>query len=584
VPISPAPAAPSPKPPAPPAGFGRWFAPVALVLALLPALAFWWWQGRPVAIADAPLPRVPCLSYAPYQGAQTPFDEGLVIPPEQIDRDLARLAAFTSCVRTYSTDQGLAEVPRLAEAHGLTVMLGAWIGREREKNEKELAAAIDLARRHPQTVAAVIVGNEVLLRREQPADALTAMIARVRAAVPVPVTYADVWEFWEQHPQVADAVDFVTIHTLPYWEDEPRPIDRAIPHVLAVWRAMAARFAGKRVFIGEAGWPSAGRMREGALPSRLNQARFVRELMVAADREDIGLNLIEAFDQPWKRASEGTVGGHWGMFDGDRRQKFALTGPVSNEPQWHWRFATTGAIALLLLAPLLIGSARRLSAGRWLGSGLIAAAAATLLTLGGSAGLDASRTVWDWAVFGLRTGVAAAAAALLLDTLGSPVPRPVPLIALLQSARSGRLPAAPWRAVAWGLIGGLTLFGAAATTLCLVFDPRYRDFVGALYAVPALALLALVLARRRIRPSGTPQPADEDRREERLLAVVLAVGGIAVAVNEGLANHQALAWTIVCLLLAVGAWVRPRAAAGQSGARSRASAPSKAPAAAGSGR
>ena len=300
----------------PQTGVPRWFALVAYPLALLPALAFWWWQGRPVDVADAPSSRVPCVSYAPYQGSQTPFDESLVIPPAQIERDLRSLAEVTGCVRTYSVKQGLEEVPRIADAIGMKVMLGAWIGGERDKNEQELARVIELARRYPETVESVIVGNEVLLRREQPPAELAAMIRRVREAVNVPVTYADVWEFWRKHPEVAEAVDFVTIHILPYWEDEPLAVGDAIPHVEDIWRRMSAEFAGKPVFIGEAGWPSAGRMREGALPSRVNQARFVRELLTMAEREGIGVNLIESFDQPWKRRLEGTVGGHWGLFDG----------------------------------------------------------------------------------------------------------------------------------------------------------------------------------------------------------------------------------------------------------------------------
>ncbi|MGZ9106866.1 MAG: glycoside hydrolase family 17 protein, partial [Rhodoplanes sp.] len=262
----------------PPQGLRRWFALVAYLLALLPTLAFWWWQARPVDVADAPSSRVPCVSYAPYQGSQTPFDESLVIPPAQIERDLRSLADVTGCVRTYSVKQGLEEVPRIANAIGMKVMLGAWIGGERDKNEQQLAIATELARRYPETVKTVIVGNEVLLRREQPPAQLAAMIRRVREAVNVPVTYADVWEFWRKHPEVAEAVDFVTIHILPYWEDEPLAVADAIPHVEELSRRMGAEFPGKAVFVGEAGWPSAGRMREGARPSRVNQARFVREL------------------------------------------------------------------------------------------------------------------------------------------------------------------------------------------------------------------------------------------------------------------------------------------------------------------
>ncbi len=47
----------------------------------------------------------------------------------------------------------------------------------------------------------------------------------------MPVTYADVWEFWLRNRDVAAAVDFVTIHILPYWEDFPIPARNAAAHV-----------------------------------------------------------------------------------------------------------------------------------------------------------------------------------------------------------------------------------------------------------------------------------------------------------------------------------------------------------------
>ena len=60
-------------------------------------------------------------------------------------------------------------------------------------------------------------------------------------------------------------------------------------------------------------------MRDGALPSRTNQARVVSEILDLAKRENFRVNLIEAYDQPWKRQLEGTVGGYWGLIDDAHR-------------------------------------------------------------------------------------------------------------------------------------------------------------------------------------------------------------------------------------------------------------------------
>ena len=112
----------------------------------------------------------------------------------------------------------------------------------------------------------------------------------------IPVTYADVWEYWLRYREIAEDVDFVTIHMLPYWENMPVRAEDAAAHVVAIQKQVALAFPGKEILIGETGWPSNGRMREGALPSRTNQARIVSEILDLAKRENFRVNLIEAYD------------------------------------------------------------------------------------------------------------------------------------------------------------------------------------------------------------------------------------------------------------------------------------------------
>ena len=263
--------------------------------------AVWWWLATPVTLARAPIDpaaKLLCVSYAPFRGDQTPLLLTTHIPPEQIAQDLEQLAKISNCVRTYSLENGLDRVPELAAKAGLKVIQGIWLGSNRLKNLAQISTAVGLTKAYPEVITAVVVGNEVLLRGEMTTADLAATIRSVKAQVTVPVTYADVWEYWLRNREVYEAVDFVTIHILPYWEDFPIRAKYAAAHVDAIRRRMAVAFPGKEILIGETGWPSQGRMREAALPSRTNQARVVSEILAMAKQENFRVNLIEAYDQP----------------------------------------------------------------------------------------------------------------------------------------------------------------------------------------------------------------------------------------------------------------------------------------------
>lgn len=86
--------------------------------------------------------------------------------------------------------------------------------------------------------------------------------------------------------------------------------------------------------------------------------------------------MIEAFDQPWKVISEGSVGAYWGVWNAERQPKFAFSGPVVEIPQW--RLLATASVVLALLALTLIdGSALRQRGRTFLT--IVAFVAATML-------------------------------------------------------------------------------------------------------------------------------------------------------------------------------------------------------------
>ena len=519
---------------------------LAYGLALAAILGFWLGLGQPRPIPEAELAAhhtLQCVSYAPFEKDQSPFDfaRGLTIAPARIDADLAILSQHFSCIRTYSV-AGLEALPEYAEKYGMQVLMGAWIGADPELNQQELEKVVALAKRHPASVRAVVVGNEALLRREITGEQLAGYIRKIKADLPgVEVTYADVWEFWLKHPEVAQAADFIMIHILPYWEDDPVGIAQAMAHIKKIREEIGEKIPGKEIVIGETGWPSQGRMREGALPSLENQARFIRGFIALANEEHWQYNLIEAFDQPWKRSKEGAVGGYWGLYNAERTDKHILSGPVSNFPDWRMLFAQSAAIALLTM--LIARRHRDMSAGRWLQFSAAMVGGAILIVLQGQQFSLISTSnyeyLWGVAVLSLAAGVYL----LALKAIASgTTPTHLSLDASMNFLRGkARLsPEAVHGALRLGIITC-----ALIAVLGLVLDARYRSFNNFGFAIPALAYAWFSRRQSSLGPQGLL---------ERLSAVLLAAGGVAILINETPLNRQADIWVALCLLLAYPLW------------------------------
>jgi exo-beta-1,3-glucanase (GH17 family) len=516
-------------------------APLLAGLAILTTLA-WWLPNRP-SFADLEMPdgRISVVSFAPYRNGQSPLT-GRFPTSAEVEQDIVRIADRVTGLRTYSAREGDYEVAAMARAHHLKLWQGIWLGSDRVKNQQEIAAGIDLAHRYPDTIERLVVGNEVLLRRDLTATELAADLDRVRAAVAQKVTYADVWEFWETNPQLARHVDIVTIHILPYWEDHPTGIDRAIAHVEDVFRRISARFPDRPIAIGETGWPSRGRWRQDAAPGLVNQAVFLRRFLSLARREGFDACVIEAFDQTWKYQNEGTVGANWGLWTADRAPKFPLTGALIENPTW------PRAVAISLLAGLIL-----LATAPVLPTGAQVRLATLAVALGDAIGFAWTATLPD--LYDIQAQIAA------FGNLTGQV-----LLAFLILRRAAAILAGhrtPWRNGAdtadtirallrlrklpdpAGLCADLCFvfaWTAGFLQLLLVFDPRYRDFPLPSFAVPLVATLGRAWLRDLPRHGGG--------RAELCVGATLVIGALASTAIEGPANLQALAWNAAALILA----------------------------------
>ena len=494
--------------------------------------AVWWWLGAPVELPPSTLAagqKLYCVSYTPFRDGNGPLVEGTRAEPRQIDEDLALLSKYTGCVRTYSVDHGLDAVPASARRHGLKVLEGIWISNKAEKTRREIATATALAKQYPDVIIGVAVGNEVLLRGELSAPDLAATIREVKTRVSIPVTYADVWEYWLRYPDMQNVVDFVTIHILPYWEDFPIPPSLAAAHVGAIRAKVAAAMPTKEIVIGEFGWPNAGRMREGARPSPSNQARAISETLALAQRENFRVNIIEAFDQPWKRALEGAVGGCWGIFDRSTgAPKFSFSGPVSDHPHW-----PVLALAGILLAALTFGGALvatgESSHSRYLWPRIAALSFLPAVLFGWTIETVPTESFSFGSWLRSLSFAAIAAVAPIVCAVACVAGRAPPSFAALLGRGGKRREAIDW--ALGGTLIALMLVSVEAA-LGLVFDPRYRDIPFAPLTAAALPFLVLLAA--------TPRPLGPRALAESVAAAVLAVSAGYILFNEGFANWQSV--------------------------------------------
>jgi len=513
-----------------------------------------WEAGRPVSLPDAPAGRLACVSYTPARRMAT---AEAVMTPAQIDADLRRLADRFQCVRTYAVARGLDAVPAVARKYGMKVLLGVWIGPDAADNEAEIRTATRVAAENADVIRAIVVGNEVLLRHEQSEEALRGYLERVRAATRLPVTYADVWEFWRRHPGLAGAASLITIHILPYWENHPVAVGAALDHAREVYAEMQRQFPGRHILIGETGWPTAGRPRGGAIPSRVNAARYLREFTRYAVEHGIDYNLFEAYDQPWKRAAEGTVGGSWGLYDVNGASKFSLQGPVRETEDWRGglQAASAGALLFMIIGAVVPPRAGRrgmfLMAAAGVAAGAALAAQCEYLSRDSRDAaewmLSGAGAAWGWLAFfcaliALRSWAGAGAA----------LPRVAGIeeVAVVLRRRGGWSMSHTLGLLRFGLLAGLSYLN-----LGLVLDGRYRDFPIPLLALPVAGLALLEAVRGRDAERAPLAP------EELLMAWWLPLAAVLILIAEKGLNFTVWSWAALCVLLAGGTcgWRRPPA-------------------------
>ncbi|MBT8220165.1 MAG: glycosyl hydrolase [Bacteroidia bacterium] len=257
------------------------------------------------------------ICYSAYDEGQKPGD---VLTEAQIRRRMQILSPYTKWVRSFSCIEGNELVPSVARDSGLKTLVGAWLGKDKELNEKEIQGLIDLAKYGCVDIAAV--GNEVLYRNDLSKQELLEYMRRVKDAMPsgVQVGYVDAYYEFTVHPDVSAACDVILANCYPYWEG--CHIDYSLMYMKQMYNQARHAGNGKKVIITETGWPSQGGSLKDAHASEINFMKYFINAQQWSMVDDIEMFYFSSFDESWKVGAEGDVGAYWGIWDMHENLKF----------------------------------------------------------------------------------------------------------------------------------------------------------------------------------------------------------------------------------------------------------------------
>ena len=214
----------------------------------------------------------PAMDYTPLN-AQYP--DCLSNPPDQnnVTLDITMLAQLAPSVRLYGTDCAQTEmvltaIDRLGYNDTMKVWIGVWLGSNDTTNTRQLDQMYDVLKLYPSThFAGVIVGNEVLFRKDLTEAELATQLRNVRTnltsmSIDLPVATSDLGDNWTTELASDSDIVLANIHpffagTLPedasawtwnFWQSHDVILTSAAPQTATY----------PKHIISEVGWPSAG--------------------------------------------------------------------------------------------------------------------------------------------------------------------------------------------------------------------------------------------------------------------------------------------------------------------------------------
>lgn len=294
------------------------------------------------------------ICYSGYRNGQSPA-KGILPTYEQILEDLRILENNFDYIRMYDTSAYTKKTLEIIKKENIDLKVlvtmdllgeisnphcswgGTYTTTELAKNiaynQKQLQQAIELADEYENHIVAIAAGNEAAPTWNEnlvsPARILY-FVKTLQKYCNVPVTYCDnVHEWHTRLVEVAQAVDFISVHIYPVWEG--KNVAESIMEFKAQFNAVEKRFMNKQILITETGWPTKSNSHQilPKIANEKNQMIFNTNITQWTKDKEVTCFLFEAFDEPWKGSNhQDEPEKHWGIYYENRTPKLATKNQI----------------------------------------------------------------------------------------------------------------------------------------------------------------------------------------------------------------------------------------------------------------
>lgn len=291
----------------------------------------------------------PGMDYTPLN-AQYP--DCLHVGPSQnnITRDMAVMSQLTNSVRTYGTDCNQTQmlihaIDRLEIKDSMKLWLGVWLDSNDTTTQRQIDQTWTILDDYGcDYFKGIIIGNEVLYRKDLTADELLKHVSDFRTNITahsckLPVAMADLGDNWK--PEMATKVDIVMSNIHPFFAGVDA--SNAASWTWSFWQdhdvALTATSQNIKQVIAEVGWPTGGGTSCGAATTcsggsvagvdELNT--FMEDWVCQSMKNGTEYFWFSAFDEPWKiRYNEKGKEWEdkWGLLDINRNLKQGVQIPA----------------------------------------------------------------------------------------------------------------------------------------------------------------------------------------------------------------------------------------------------------------